>query len=300
MRARECSTLADVNGGRPFAWLPANVFGLGGPLNGTDRYVLAALYATARFQDSTAGQDAAYVETPRGGWGGWLGIDDRTARRIFGRLIASGRLVRCPFPDRRGTWELTETALVLREQSGLGLKIELAPMARPGWTSGMRSTWIALCGFARGDRGRLECYPSVRTLACAARIDRRNVQRAIRHLEAGGFVRMRQRRGTALFSLYPLGGAPDTGQNRRPYTGQNRRPSRTESPPLPDRIAAPTRTESPPELKPLNLNSELEHRTGALKLRSRRSGANAATGEISARRLELEAEWKRLTTGERR
>ena len=197
--------------------------------------------------------------------GAFLSEIDRERAGWCGASLASGA----------GTWELVESAFVLRDESGLGLRIDLAPMTQPGWTSGMRSTWIALCGFAREDRGRLECYPSVRTLACAAGIDRRNVQRAIRYLEAGGFVRMRQRRGTALFSLFPLGGAPDTGQNRRPDTGQNRRPPRTESPPLPDRIAAPTRTESPPKLELPNLNLQLEPLTGVQELRSRRSGANA-------------------------
>ena len=232
MRARECSTLADVNGGRPFAWLPANVFNSGDPLNGTERYVLTALYATTRFQDSTAGQEASYVETPAVGWGLWLGVSERTARRSFERLIATGRMFR-EDSGRRGQWELADSALVLRDESGLGLRIDLAPMTQPGWTCAMRAAWIALCGFAREERGRLECYPSIRRLAEAAGIDRRNVQRAMRRLEAAGFVGIRQRRGTALFSLFPLGGAPDTGQNRHPYTGHNRRPSRPQSPPLP-------------------------------------------------------------------
>ena len=277
--ATPCS-LADVNGGRPFAWLPANVFNSGDPLNGTERYVLAALYATTRFQDSTAGQEASYVETPAGGWGLWLGVSERTARRSFERLIVTGRMFR-EDNGRRGQWELAESALVLRDESGLGLRIELAPMTQPGWTCAMRATWIALCSFARDIGSRSECFPSVARLADAAGMDRRNVQRALRRIETAGFVGIRQRRGTALFSLFPLGDAPDTGQNRRPYTGHNRRPSRPQSPPLPARIAAPTRPESPPKLESPNLNLQQEPLTGTKQLRSRRSGANAQAVENS-------------------
>ena len=294
------ATLREVGGGRPFAWLPTGFLAML-DLNGTERFVLAALYATARYQDSTAGQEAAYVETPRGGWGPWLGLSERTARNAFSRLIEAGALHRLAWGKRRGMWELDASALALKDAAGnLRHKVELAPMGYPGWTCAMRATWIALCWHAQNERGRLECYPGQKALAEGAGMARSSLQDALYRIKAAGFLQIRQRRGTSLYTLYPHGGAPDTGKNPGTLTGKNPGTYRQESGHLPARIRAPYRQESGHELEPLNLNSELEPRTGTRELRSRRSGANVAAVENSPRRLEFEAEWHRLTTGKRR
>ena len=295
MRVRECSTLAEVNGGRPFAWLAPDL--LDG-LNGTARYVLAALYATARYQDSTSGMEATHVETPGGGWGAWLGASERTARRCFTELVQEGRLDRHD-DGRRAIWELTESALAMRDDDRLSLRIELAPMCRPRWTCAMRAAWIALCSFARTDRGRLECFPGQAALAARAGMTRRNLQNAIYRIEAAGFVRMVRRRGTSKYVLWPAGGAPDTGQNRRIYTGQNGRIYRPESTHTLARIDTSDRPESTHELESLTGALDLSGSTRGLELRSRRVGANAPTVK-SPRRLELEAEWERLQREARR
>ena len=82
---RTYTRLRDVNNGRPFAWLDPDVFEHH-RMNGTERYVLAGLYATARYQDSTGGQEASLLHTPRGGWGPWFGLSHATALHCIDRL----------------------------------------------------------------------------------------------------------------------------------------------------------------------------------------------------------------------
>ncbi len=178
--------------------------------------------------------EATHVETPGGGWGAWLGASERTARRCFTELVQEGRLDRHD-DGRRAIWELTESALAMRDDDRLSLRIELAPMCRPRWTCAMRAAWIALCSFARTDRGRLECFPGQAALAARAGMTRRNLQNAIYRIEAAGFVRMVRRRGT---SRYVASGRrsryrPESTHLHRPewthlraridaYPGQNR------------------------------------------------------------------------------
>ena len=279
--------LADVNNGRPFAWLPAGTFARGEcNVNGTARYVLLALYTTARYQDSPTGQEASYLYTPRVGWGPWLGLSERTARNCFRALCEIGRLDRIDDDGRCGLWELTESALFLREEQGLNLRVELAPMTRPSWTCGMRAAWIGLCGFTNHDRARLECWPGQSVLAERAGMTRRNLQRALYRMADAGNLEIVRRRGSSKFVLYPLGGAPARRMNRRkiPATIAASTPARIaaidrqESPQLPATIAAIDRQESPHRTRDFDLEP-LNERSGTRdqEPRSRRSGANAST-----------------------
>ena len=204
--------LLDVNDGRPFAWVSRSHLR---DLNGTDRFILASAYCTARAQDSTSGQEAGYVTTPAKGWGPWLGLSERTARDSFTRLCHADLLTRCDWGKRLATWELNSTALALRDDGELDLRIELAPMTRPRWTCAMRSAWISLCGFVRVEQGELSCFPKQALIAVGAGVTLRNVQRALYRIESDRCLAITRRRGSALYLLHPIGDAPDTGKNRR-------------------------------------------------------------------------------------
>ena len=93
-RARSMSEpgIQRINNGRPFAFVerdsPADFGG------GTRLYVYGALRALATFQESGAGMAATWFHTPRGGWGEFLGISHRNARRYIASLEREGRIER--------------------------------------------------------------------------------------------------------------------------------------------------------------------------------------------------------------
>ena len=260
-----------INNGRPFAWIERlEPTAHGGA---TRIYVYGAAHALARYQAESdwaeRGMESSAFETPRGGWGRFLGMGDRHARRCVADLVRHGLVD----PFGRMQYTLHARPLELRDEGKLGLRLELGPMAMPGWNDGMRAAWIALCSFAGADT--LQCFPGVATLTDRARLDRRNLQRALRRIESSGFLRVEQRQRSSLYTLCPDGGY------------------RTPAPPLPDVSAAPTgrerrpnRTPAPPKLEPLTTTSNMSPLTALAKREGHRSSGliNEDSPEVKRKR----------------
>ena len=146
--------ILEINEGRPFGWIERLEFGRHG--YGTCMYVYAACAALVRYQaeagsgrfdsefNGERGMEATIFETPRGGWGKFLGIGERTAWRYLADLEREGFIEKwASEPGRRTTWALSTSPLEKREEGKLGLRVELAPMGDPEWTDGTRAVWIA-------------------------------------------------------------------------------------------------------------------------------------------------------------
>ena len=239
-----------INGGRPFAWIER--FRLTGRRGGTLLYVYGALHALARYQAESEhaerGMESIAFETPRGGWGRFLGLSERNAQRYVRKLKRMDLIQRSDFGlfGERACWFLHENALALRDEGRLGLRLELGPMAAPGWSDGMRAVWIALC--VRADSKTLQCFPGLATIAADAGLDRRSAQRALRRIERDGFLRVEQRRRSSLYTLLPSEGYATSAAPRMPPAPPQ---GMTPAPPPYDTSAAPPMTPAPPKLEPV-------------------------------------------------
>ena len=207
MPASACSMNAPgirrINNGRPFAFVERDspaVFG-----GGTRLYVYGALRALATFQGSgdETGMAATWFQTPRGGWGDFLGVSDRNARRCIASLEREGRIKRTGSGGwHRAEWFLATSGLELRDVGMPRLRLELAPMATPEWGDGARRVWSALCWYADG--ASLSCFASRKTLATVAGLDWRNVTRHLGRMERDGWINVEVRPGrSSTFVLFP-------------------------------------------------------------------------------------------------
>ena len=250
-----------INDGHPFGWIDDLIFGARG--FGTAMYVLGACACLARFQARTnpdythgtgeSGMEAVLFQTPRGGWGRFLGIGNRTAWRYLAQLEREGRIEKyADAPGKATVWALPISPLDKRENGEPARRIELAPMGDPEWCDGTRAVWVALCRYARLPE-RNTCNPAIGTLAKDSGIDRRNVQRQIRRMVRGGYLAQTFRRRSSTFTLYPTGNAPKVETRATiaappvppapPHPCHKRRPTRATS-------AAPPVPPAPPEVEP--------------------------------------------------
>ena len=146
---------------------------------------------------------ATWFQTPPGGWGKFLGISHRNARRHIASLERVRRIERTGSGGwHRGEWLLATSGLDLRDDAVPRLRLELAPMATPAWGDGARRVWAALCWYADGST--LTCFPSGGTLANVAGLARRNVIRHLDCMERDGWIVVERRPGrSSTFVLFP-------------------------------------------------------------------------------------------------
>ena len=251
-----------INDGRPFGWVQSLVFASHG--FGTCMYVLGACACLARFQavGGERGMEATLFETPRGGWGAFLGIGERTVWRYLRELERDGRIEKFDAtPGLRTTWAFTTSPLERSDNGERMRRIDLAPMGDPHWGDGTRAVWLALCQHARLPDNR-ECYPSIKRLSQDSGLVRSNVQRQLRRMIEGRYLARTFRAGSTVYALHPTGDAPacapDPCHQRGPPYATNaalhvppaRSPHATDAAlPMPPAL---------PEVEPLKLNFEVE------------------------------------------
>ena len=284
-----------INDGQPFGWVEDLAFGSHG--FGTAMYVLGACACLVRFQadesprcdvgNGERGMEATLFETPRGGWGAFLGIGERTAWRYLREHERAERIEKIEAaPGRRTSWAFTTSPLERRDYGERMRRIDLAPMGDPDWGDGTRAVWLALCQHARLP-GKRKCYPSIERLSRDSGLDRRNVQRQLRRMIEGGYLARNLRAGSTVYALHPTGNAPPSAPNpchqRRPSRAASAAPPVPPAPPTRATSAAPPVPPAPPEVEPLKLNFEVEPSKSSHSSATapkRRDGARAPEGCI--------------------
>ena len=226
--------------------------------------------------------EATLFETPRGGWGLFLGIGDRTAWRYLHVHERAGRIEKFEaVPGRRTSWAFTTSPLERLDDGERTRRIELAPMGDPDWGDGTRAVWLALCQHARLPDKR-ECYPSIERLSRNSGLARRNVQRQLRRMIEGGYLARDLRAGSTMYALHPTGDVPPSAPNpchqRRPTHATSAAPPMPPAPPTHATNAAPPMPPAPPEVESLKLSFEgraLKLSVSSAIAPERRNGARA-------------------------
>ena len=138
-----------------------------------------------------------------------------------------------------------ETAKDIRKDGGNWFRVRTAPLVDPDLPRSAKRAWIALSSYARSDG---VCFPSIASLAERMERDERNARRALSTLRAHGYITVRQRRGSSVYTLHPGGSAPRGERIAPPVDnkGESGNLGGNESPPLGERIAPPGGIHRPP------------------------------------------------------